>query len=115
MKSILSQKKQVFNGTNSNDIISKWKNILSIFFLICGIYIKLGILSKKKWASEVICLLNYRVKKAGLLKCLKSRVSEHLRTVNMLKVLKHCLNLHGSIFVVFFDDSERISARKIFF
>ena len=42
-------------------------------------------------------------------------MSEHLRTVNMLKILKHCLNLHDSIFVVCFDHSERKSAQKILF
>ena len=39
--------------------------------------------------------------------------SEHLWTVNMLKAPKHCLNQHGSIFVKFFDHSERKAARKI--
>ena len=33
----------------------------------------------------------------------KATVSEHLWTVNMLKGPKHCLNLHGSVFVIFFD------------
>ena len=34
MTSILSQWKRVFNETNSNVIISKWKNIWSIFLCI---------------------------------------------------------------------------------
>ena len=37
-------------------------------------------------------------------------MSEHLSTVSMLKGLKgpnHYLNLHGSIFVIFFGLSER--------
>ena len=41
-----------------------------------------------------------------------------LRTLmdsQMLKGSKDCLNLHGSIFVVFFDHSERKSAEKILF
>ena len=67
---------------------------------------------EKKMSSEVICFWSFRLKKAGLLKCLKSPVSEHLWTVNMLKGPKHFLNLHGSIFVRFFDDFERKSARK---
>ena len=70
---------------------------------------------KKIWALEIICFWNYRLQKAGLLKCLKSPVSEHLWTVNMLKGPKHCINLHGSIFVIFFDHSERKSARKTLF
>ena len=49
----------------------------------------------------MITLWNYRLENVGLLKCLKSLVSEHLFTVNMLKDPKDCLNLHGSIFVRF--------------
>ena len=45
----------------------------------------------------------------------KSTVSELLWIVKMLKGSKDCLNLHGSIFVVFFDHSERKSAEKILF
>ena len=48
--------------------------------------------------------------KAGLLKCPKGPVLENLLTVNMLKGPKHCINLHGSIFVRFFDYSENESA-----
>ena len=94
------------NGTNSNAIISKWKNIFSIFFCISEIYIKFGILSKRRWASDIICFQNYRLQKAGLLKWLKCPVSEHLWTVNMLKGPKHCLNLHSSIFAIYFDHCE---------
>ena len=92
----------MFNATNSNGIISKTKNICWIFFCISGIYIKFGIFGKKRWVSEVICFWNYRLQKAGLLKCLKSLVSEHLRKVNMLKGPKDCPNLHDSFFVIFF-------------
>ena len=77
--------------------------------------LKFGILWKKRWTSEVISFLNYKLDKAGLLKCLKSPVSEHLLTVNMLKDPKHCINLHDSIFVIFFDHSERKLARKTMF
>ena len=56
---------------------------------------------------------NYRLQKAGLIKCLKRLVSEHLLAVNMLDAPKYCLNLHGIIFVIFFDHSDRNSARKI--
>ena len=37
-------------------------------------------------------------------------MSEHLWAVNMVGGLKHYLNQHGSIFVVFFDQYERKSA-----
>ena len=49
-------------------------------------------------------------KKRSYLKAQKNPVSEHLWTVNTLKGPKHCLNLHRSIFVIFFDHSLRKSA-----
>ena len=55
--------------------------------------------------------LKYGLENAALLKCLKSHMSEHLCTVNMLRGPKDCLNQHGSIFVVIFDQCERKSAR----
>ena len=70
---------------------------------------------KKIWAAEMISYRNYRVEKAELLKWTKNLVWEHLSTVKMLKDPKHCLNLHGSIFVIFFDHSERKSAPKTLF
>ena len=42
-------------------------------------------------------------------------MSEHLWTVNMLKDPIDCLNLHGCIFIMFFDHSEMKSAQKIMF
>ena len=41
----------------------------------------------------------------------KKPVTKHLWAVNMIKVPRHCLNPHGSIIVIFFDQSEKISAR----
>ena len=38
---------------------------------------------------------------------------ENLRTVNMLKGPKHCIILHGSIFVKFFDYSEKESKNSV--
>ena len=75
----------MFTLTCSNAIISKPKNIFWIFCCIFGIEIKFGILWKKRWASNVISFWNYRVEKVSFLTCLKSHVSEHLWTVNMLK------------------------------
>ena len=60
---------------------------------------------KKKWSSELICFWNDTLEKAVLLKSLKNPVSEYLWTVNMLKGPKHCLSLHGSIFLIFFHHS----------
>ena len=112
MTSILSTQKRVFDTTISNAIISKSKNFFRIFFCISGIYIKVGILWKKRWRSDVICFWSFILQKPKLPKCLKSHVSEHLWTVNILKGPKYCLNPHGSIFFIFFDHSERKSARK---
>ena len=92
-------------------IIKKYFFHFFFFFCISGIYIKFEILWEKRWASEIICLWNYRLQKAELLKCQKSPVSERLWTVNMLKALKHSINRRGSIFVWFFDQCERKSAR----
>ena len=104
----------MFKATNSNAIMWKWKNIFRTFFCISKIYIRFGILWKRRWASEVICFWNYRLQKAGLLKCLKSPLSEHLWTLNMLNGVKHCINLHSSIFVIFFDHSEKNQRWKLF-
>ena len=38
--------------------------------------------------------------------CLKSLISEHLSTVNMLKGAKHCWNLYTSTFIIFLHHSE---------
>ena len=70
---------------------------------------------RKRWASEVICFWNYKQQKAGLLKCLKSPVSENLWTVNMLKGPKHCTNLYGSIFVTFLITLKQNRVEKLSF
>ena len=40
-------------------------------------------------------------------------MTEQLCVVNMLKAPKHCFNLDDSIFLIFFDHSDRESALKI--
>ena len=60
-----------------------------------------GSLFPKLWAA-----------KRGFTLMPKRPVSGNLWAVNMLKAPNHYLNLGGSIFVIFFDDSERKSARK---
>ena len=58
---------------------------------------------------------NYRLSKTWLERSLKSAVSEHLSTVNMLKGPKHLWNLQESTFIFFFfiilvgTDLENIS------
>ena len=62
----------------------------------------------------MICFCNYKLEKSGLPKCIKSPMSEHLWGVNMLSGPKHCLNLHGCIFVIFFDEfEEKISVSVV--
>ena len=96
-------------------LIQNQKTLSQFSFCISGIYIEFGILWNKRWASELIRSWNYRLQKAGLLICLKSRVSEYLWIVNMLKGPKGSLNLNGSIFVIFCAHSETESAWKILF
>ena len=103
------------NATNSNAIIAKSKNIFSSFFCIFRIYKKFRILWKKILASDVTFSEIRDCKKRELLKCRKSLLSENSSTVNMLKDRKDCRNLQCSIFVIFFDPSERKSARKILY
>ena len=44
--------------------------------------------------------------------CVKTFMdSEHVKASET----EHCINLHGRIFVIFFNDSERKSARKTLF
>ena len=63
--------------------------------------------------------LNYRLQKQELLKRANGPVSEYLWRVNMLKGPKdkqsEYANMHGRIFLSFFDHSERKSAEKILF
>ena len=103
MKCLVSQQKRVFNTTNSNATFSESKKYLPNFVLHFRNLHKIrNTLKKKRWASKVTCFLNYRLQKAGLLKCLKSPVSGHLRKANMLQVRKHCLNMHTRVFLSYF-------------
>ena len=53
------------------------------------------IFSKKRWPSQLLYSWNYRLSITWLDKYLKSPVSEHRFSVNMLKDPKGCWNLHG--------------------
>ena len=68
---------------------------------------------EKKITLLVDFFLQLHTGKSMLLKGLKSPKSEHLWTVNMLKGPKECLNMHGSIFVIIFDHSEKKIRPKI--
>ena len=95
--------------------LSPNQNIFFQFFLHFRKLHKIWNTLKQKMSLRGYFFWNYRLQKAALLKCLKSPLSEHLWTVHMLKGPKNCLNLHGSIFVIFFDHSERKLAQKILF
>ena len=92
----------MFNAYNSNAIIFKSKNFFSVFCCIYQIYINFGILWTNRSGSQAICFWYERLQKVGFLKCLKSPSSKHLWAVNMLKGPKDCVDLHCSIFVIFF-------------
>ena len=49
---------------------------------------------------------NYGPRKTWLEKCLKMLASEDLSTSNMIKGLKHCLNLHSNNFNIYIDQYE---------
>ena len=105
---------RVFNGTTSNATIP-YRKVFSEFFPHIPNLYKISNTLKKRWASDMICFWNDRLQKAGLLKSLKSPVLKYLWTVNISEGPKHCLNLHRSVFVVFFDHSQKNSARKTLF
>ena len=86
------------------------QNFSEFFFCISGVYIKFWILSKKSWASQFISYWNYRLEKAELLQSPKKPISERFLAVNMLKGPKQCLNVHRSVFRIFFGHSQRKSA-----
>ena len=56
---------------------------------------------------------NYSLSKTRLHQSLKSAVSEHPSTVNMLKGLKHLWNLYESTFIIFFHHSQDIYFENI--
>ena len=51
---------------------------------------------------------NYELRNTWLDKCLKSPVSEHCSTVNMLKTSKNNWNLRGSTFIIFSHQSLKM-------
>ena len=113
MTTILSPYKWVFIEINWNAIFSKTQNTFSIFSQFLTSTSNFEHSEKKWWASWLIYFQNYRLQKAWLVKCLKSSASEYLWRVNILKCPKHWWNLHGSSFVRFFYQSERIPVWKI--
>ena len=64
---------------------------------------------QRQFLSEII-----DCKKRGYLNA-KKPLPQHLWPVKMLKRPKDCLNLHGSIFVIFFDHSKMKWGQEIQF
>ena len=58
---------------------------------------------------------NYRLKKTWLDHSLKSAVSEHPSTVNMLKDIKHLRNLNESTLIIFFITLKETDLENIWF
>ena len=112
----------------------------SIFFIIVRIYVnqfKCNYLRKKKsflnpllhfwnlhqilnifkkkiwWLSYLTHFRIYGLLKTRLDKCLKSPVSEHRSTVNMLKGHKHHWNVRGSTFIYFFITLSKIKLENV--
>ena len=82
------------------------KCLLDFFLNFQNLHKVLKYFERKDGPSRLFVseILDY---KREYLNARKSSVLEHLWTVNMLKCPKDCSNLHGSIFVIFFDHSER--------
>ena len=55
---------------------------------------------------------NYRLRSTCLCKCLKSDVSVHPGTVNMLKGPKHCCNLRDNSFISSVHHSQKPAVGK---
>ena len=110
----LSEKASVYWNQFQCNYLQIKKCFLNFFWYFPNLHKSWNTL-KKIWASEVIFFWNYKLQNTVLLKCLKSPVSEHFWTVNILKSSKQCLNLHGSIFVKFFDHSVRNQLQKFCF
>ena len=81
-KFCLSVKASVLRNQFKSNYLRIKKDFLN-FFLHFWYLHKTSNTLKKRETLEVICFSNYRLQKAGLLKCLKSSVTEHLWTVNM--------------------------------
>ena len=67
---------------------------------------------KKRWPSQLMYFWNLGLQKTWLGKCWKSSVSKDPSTSNMVSGSKQCSNLHGSIFITFFNHCEENWVRK---
>ena len=114
-KYILSVKASVYRNQFRCNYLTTKKSFLNFFLHFQDLHKILNAFKKQvqpeRWfLSKIIAW-----KKRSYLSAQKATVSEHLWTVNMLKGPKHCLNMDGSIFVMFFDHSEKKSPPKSLF
>ena len=112
---ILSVKASVYRNQFRCNYLTTKKSFLNFFLHFQDLHKILNAFKKQvqpeRWfLSKIIAW-----KKRSYLSAQKATVSEHLWTVNMLKGPKHCLNMDGSIFVMFFDHSEKKSPPKSLF
>ena len=99
------QIRENFQESTQMQLSKKQKSISELFVPFFEIYI----ICWTFW--EKVTLIAYefpklRLQNTQLDNCLKSPLSEHRSTVNMLKGRKHCWNLHDSTFTIFPHISE---------
>ena len=75
------------------------------FCSISDIYINFWTFWQKIWTWSLIYFPNYGVQKSWLDKYPKKHILEHSSIVNMLKGLKHCLDIHDSTSTISFHSS----------
>ena len=112
---ILSVKASVYRNQFRSNYLTTKKSFLNFFLHFQNLHKILKTFKKQvqlqRWfLSKIIAW-----KKRSHVNAQKATVSEHLWTVNILKGPKQCCNQNGSIFIIFFDHSERKSALEPLF
>ena len=90
----------------------KNKKFFWIFYFTFEICIKFWNFFLKKMTLTAFVFPKLRTPKSWLDKSLKSHVSEIHSTSNMVKVAKHCWNLHDRPFIIFIDHFQVYSVGK---
>ena len=114
-KYILSVKASVYRNQFRCNYLTTKKSFLNFFLHFQDLHKILNAFKKQvqpeRWfLSKIIAW-----KKRSYLSAQKATVSEHLWTVNMLKGPKHCLNMDGSIFVMFLITLKKNHLQKVYF
>ena len=109
LKSHIYVHPRTVNATNSNSFVKETKD----FFLNFTLHLRNIYLNWNTWNKKMILVAyvfpNYRLQNTCLCKYLKSHVSVHSGTVNMLKGLKNCCKLHDSSYISFGHHAGNIS------